>query len=170
MQIAQRLLLTERELSLALGPRLIGTAVDAGSQSPVVGEVLRAAASDSAYRRFNARVLVTDEERPVTISMLVLVFTDSSTAQRTFSSVAQAAHLRSQLDDVSVAVETVTAPSGLVSYWGFMQTDNLIEIVTLDTVDPKDISVAELRSLLTVAVQRIIQGRNAGNGTSNVPF
>ncbi|GAC1473241.1 MAG: hypothetical protein NVS2B16_04170 [Chloroflexota bacterium] len=163
---ARRLLLGERELALALGPRLLGAAEDTTLEAPVIGDVLRAVALDSAYRRYRGRVMVQDAERPVTISMLALVFDAATTAQRTFSNVAQAAHLRTQLDDVGVAVETVTAPSGLVSYWGYMHRDETIIILTLDTIDPGDISVADLRSLLTVAVQRLEQVRGSGNGAA----
>ena len=151
---ADRLLLTEQDIVRALGSDThVRAEADAGPSA--VGEVLRAAAVESAYRRFRGRLVVEDIERAVTISCLALVFDSEAVAESTFRQVAEAEHLRTRLEDVHVAVETVTAPSGLVSYWGYAHAGSVILVVTLDTVDPREVSVAELRSILSVLVSRL---------------
>ncbi|MGI8827032.1 MAG: hypothetical protein ACR2JC_15590 [Chloroflexota bacterium] len=152
---AERILPTDQEIAVALGPRVEMRADRDQSAPKGVGDVLRDAAIDSAYRRYRGRVLLADEERPVAVGALALLFDSSQTALRTFSQVAEAAHLRTQMGDASVAVETVTSRAGLVSYWGFLQTGDVIMIVTLDTVDPKEVSITDLRSLLTAAAHRL---------------
>ena len=151
---AERLLLTEQEIIRALGSDAYVRA-DAEAGPSAVGEVLRAAAVESAYRRFRGRIVVEDVERAITISCLALVFDSEAVTDRTFRQVAEAAHLRTRLNDVDVAVETVTAPSGLVSYWGYAEAGSVIVVVTLDTVDPREVSIAELRSILSVLVTRL---------------
>jgi hypothetical protein len=120
--------------------------------------VIQAAAKDSAFRRFTGEVALPDGERPVTVSAMALIFDSAALAARTFDRVAEAAHLRAKLDGCDVAVETVTSTGGLVSYWGYVHRDAALVVLTLDTLDPQHISVADLRSLTRVAADRLEAG------------
>ena len=155
---ASSLLLSEDDVRTALGAA-IGISASHGNwaQQPL-GEVLRAASIDSAYTRFTGGAVVEGEARPVAVGSMVLVFDGAETAERLFDQVGQAAHLRTEVEHVPVAVETVTAPSGLVSYWGFAHRGAIIAIVTLDTLDPQEVSMSEFRSLVMRAVERIDPG------------
>ncbi len=152
---AESLLLTPREVAAALGERaeILSTGTRAPEKS--IGDVIRAAASDSAYRHFRGVLNVGQIERPLAAGIMALVFDAEAKAERTFAQVAQAAHLRTELDGCHVAVETVTAPSGLVSYWGFVQRGVALVIVTIDTLDPQQVSVADLRSLVAATAARL---------------
>jgi hypothetical protein len=110
---------------------------------------------DSAFRRFTGQVEVDGHSSPVTAGVLVLVFDSPEKAQRTFSQVGQAAHLRTEVEGCNAAVETVTSSNALVSYWGFVQREDVITVLTLDTVDPQEISVADLRSLVIAVGRRL---------------
>lgn len=156
--MASRLLLTAGEVRAALGLQA-RVEVGAGASPPAPGEVLRAAATDSAYRRFTGTSSSGEVTHPLAVSILVLVFDAEDKALRTFSQVAQAAHLRAPVDGCDVAVETVTAPSGLISYWGFVHRAEVIEVITLDTLDPQQLSIADLRSLVTLAATKLIGSR-----------
>lgn len=153
--IADDLLLTIAEVRAALGPTVHVDVDSSASSSPAMGEVIRGAASDSSFRRFSGRAGAGGEERPLTVGMLTLVFDEPAKAGRTFDHVAQAAHLRAEVASCQVAVETVTAPSGLVSYWGYVHKAASIVIVTLDTVDPQLVSISDLRALVGLTAERL---------------
>lgn len=154
---ADALLLTVEEVAAALGPHaeVQVTGTQASAQS--IGDVVRAAARDSAYRHFRGVLTVGDSQRPLAAGIMALVFDVQPKAKRTFAQVAQAAHLRTELDGCNVAVETVTAPSGLVSYWGFVQRGVALVILTIDTLDPQHVSVADLRSLVAATASRLVR-------------
>jgi hypothetical protein len=65
-----------------------------------------------------------------------------------FDEVAKASHLRTSVDGTDVAVETVTASNGLVSYWSYLQRQKVLAIATVDTLDPARISMTEFRSVV----------------------
>ena len=153
---AENLLLTAADVREALGATVQvtpGATPDSGG----LGAVLQAAARSYAFRRFDGHSVGDDAERPLAVSSMALVFAPASVAETTFRNLAAAAHLSTEVDGVSVAVETVTAPNGLVSYWGFVQRDDAIVVVTLDTLDPQRISVADLRSLVGNVARRFEQ-------------
>jgi hypothetical protein len=112
-------------------------------------------AVDSAYRRFTGDVTSNGATRRLAVSVMALLFDSPEKVRHTYQQVADAAHLRTQIQGADVAVETVTAPSGLVSYWGYVFRDSVIVIVTLDTLDPQQVSIADLRSLMTVAARKL---------------
>lgn len=152
---AASLLLTQDDVRFALGSAIGITAAAGNWATQPLGEVLRAAAVDSAFTRYTGGAVVNGEDRPVAVGSMVLVFDGPETAARLFDQVGQAAHLRAEVEHVPVAVETVTAPSGLVSYWGFAHQGQVILIVTLDTLDPQEVSMSEFRSLVMRAVERM---------------
>jgi hypothetical protein len=86
---------------------------------------------------------------------MALIFDSKATATHTFDQVAAVAHLRAQLNGSDVAVETVTAPGGLISYWGFVHKDEAIVVLTLDTLDPQRVSVSDLRTLASATAKRL---------------
>ncbi|MBV9279157.1 MAG: hypothetical protein JOZ41_03665 [Chloroflexi bacterium] len=155
MLTARSLLPTEDEVRVALGPDVRLEPASSTAPAGGAGGVIKAAAADSAFRRFAGSLLQAPEPSPMAVSALALVFESAPMAMHTFTQVAEAAHLRVQLDGSSVAVETVTAPSGLVSYWGFVHRDRAIVVLTLDTVDPQRLSVGSLRSLASIAAKRL---------------
>lgn len=120
-----------------------------------IGNVVDRAASDAAYRSFGGHVILDEAQRPVAVGEMVLVFDVLEKATNTFSHVAEAAHLRTRLGGCEVAVETVTAASGLVSYWAFIHFQHVIAILTLDTVDPNDVSMTSFRSLVTLWLEKV---------------
>jgi hypothetical protein len=89
------------------------------------------------------------------VGALALVLPSQTVADETFARVAAAAHLRIALGECSVAVETVTAPTGLVSYWGYIHRDRVIVVLTLDTLDPQQVSMSDFRALVTRASSRV---------------
>ena len=151
---ADDLLLNQSEVQSALTLAAGFTEVRGPSRDSV-GDVLRSAAADSAYRQFRGQLILNEEPRPLTVSQLALVFESGVTAQRTFDQVAAAAHLRAEVDSCEVAVETVST-AGLVSYWGFVHRDRTILVLTLDTLDPQHVSVADLRGLVLGAAGRMV--------------
>jgi hypothetical protein len=158
---AATLLLTPQEVRDALS---IPVLVERGQYKRPpqnVGNIVRTAAADSAFEHFNGHLLLDDEEKPFAVSIMALVFDAAGKAEHTFQQVATAAHLRTQLDGCNVAVETATAPSGLVSYWGFVQRSNALVIVTLDTINPRVLSIADLRSLVTATARHLTESEES---------
>jgi hypothetical protein len=155
MTSATGLLIPVGDLEQALGP---GAELEPSKNSAAVGplgEVVSAAARDAAYRSFTGHVTLEGSSRPVTVGEMALVFDSEATALSTFDQVARAAHLRTRMSDSGVAVETVTATNGLVSYWGYVHRGNAIVVLTLDTVHPLDISMSTFRSLVLAGAERI---------------
>ncbi|MGI8968216.1 MAG: hypothetical protein ACR2GA_03835 [Chloroflexota bacterium] len=149
MTRASRFLLSARDVEQALGT---GAAADSAREHGAVqaiGSIVAAAARDAAYRSFNARIPVDDVYRPVAVGEMALLFDNLGTAENTFAQVAGAAHLRAKVGECKVAVETVTAVSGLVSYWAFLQLGPSIVVLTLDTMDPQEVSMTNFRALVT---------------------
>jgi hypothetical protein len=86
---------------------------------------------------------------------MILVFASADIASRTFDHVAQASHLRSELEGAQVAVETVPGANGLVSYWGYVQHGAVMAVLTLDTLAPQQVSMPEFRSLMSKSAERL---------------
>ncbi len=152
---AADLLVDSSEVRDALGPEVT---VEPGREHramTAIGGVVAAAASDAAYRSFGGYLVLAGARRPIAVGEMALVFDTPITAEQTFDHVASAAHLRTRVGDCNVAVETVTAPSGLVSYWGYLQRQDSIVVLTLDTLDPLTISMTTFRSLVTLGVSRL---------------
>lgn len=122
-----------------------------------IGEVLQAAAADSDYVRYAGSVADGDEERPVAVGCMILKFANTDLASRTFDHVAQASHLRSELEGAQVAVETVPGASGLVSYWGYVHRGPVMAVLTLDTLAPQQIAMPEFRTLLSKSAERLAE-------------
>lgn len=158
---AETLLLSASDVAGALGPRAQVAIAQAQSPAQSIGDVLRAAATDSAFRNFRGSLTADGVDHPLAAGILALVFDVPAKADRTFGQVAKAAHLRTQLEGANVAVETVTAPSGLVSYWGYVQRGAALVIVTLDTLDPQYVSIADLRSLVAATADRLAASSQA---------
>jgi hypothetical protein len=152
---ATRLLLGQEDIRSALGAHVRLSVSRVPGAAASIGSVVAAAARDSAYRSYTGTLTVEDTERPIAVGMMGLVFASTETAERTFTHVASAAHMRARVRDCNVAVETVTAPNGLVSYWGFLQRRESIVILTLDTMDPQIVSMTDFRSLVMAAAERI---------------
>lgn len=151
---AEDYLLTTEEVREALRQVVHVEDRPAGPQN-AIGEVLRAAAKDWSYRRFSGVLASDDGDMPFAVSLLVLVFASPAQAEQTFAQVAQAAHLRTEVDGCQAAVETVTAPGGMVSYWGFLHRGEVIMVLTLDSLSPQRLSMADLRSLVSLAARRL---------------
>jgi hypothetical protein len=143
------LLLGAGEVRDALGPGVFVEVGEANTPVQHLGTVLGAAAIASSYRSYSGRAAGDDLSIPIKIGLMSLVFADTAIAQRTFGQVANASHLRTKLGLIDVSVETVTASSGLVSYWGYLFLGRVLTIATLDTLDPTRISMTEFRSLVT---------------------
>jgi hypothetical protein len=156
-------LLTADEAQSALGDQI---RLHPGAQHEAVrsiGSIIAAAARDAAYRSFSGHLVLAGVERPVAIGQMVLVFDSEETAQRTFESVAQAAHLKTRLQDCQVAVETATT-SGLVSYWGYIFRGSSIVVLTLDTLDPQVLSMTSFRALVSTSADRLVRnGARSGH-------
>src|SRR5947209_1787632 len=114
---AAKLVPTRESLLQALGENVRLQVSKQPGSATSIGSVVAAAAEDSAYRSYSGTLRVEDADKPIAVGALALVFADAATSERTFSQVAAAAHLRTKLGECSVAVETVTAPNGLVIYW-----------------------------------------------------
>jgi hypothetical protein len=123
-----------------------------------IGSIIAAAASDAAYRSFAGQLVLASVERPVAVGQMVLVFESEEKAERTFTTVADAAHLRARLQDCQVAVET-SATSGLVSYWGYIFRGRTLVVLTLDTLDPQVLSMTSFRSLVSEAAERLVSAQ-----------
>jgi hypothetical protein len=152
---AGRLLPDAREIQLALGPTAFIEPRDVDGPASAQGEMIRAAAEDSAFGRFTGQVEREGQLAPLVISALALIFGSREWAETTFTHVAQAAHLKTTVEGCDVAVETVTSVSGLVSYWGYVHRGETIVILTLDTSDPQRVSIADLRSLVGIVAERL---------------
>jgi predicted DNA-binding transcriptional regulator YafY len=152
---AVALLPTAPLLERALGPNVDVVVSAASSPRQMVGEVLRAAAQDSAYRHFRGRSSDELGDTAFGITVLALVFDSDEKASRTFSAVAEAAHLRTRVGSADVAVETADGTNGLVSYWGFVRREQAIVVVTLDTLHPLRTSIADLRAMVLAVAERM---------------
>jgi len=152
---ADSLLLSVHEVRAALGSRVRLEPPKNGASSPHAGDFIKGAAADSAFRQFAGTIQVGEGTRPVSVSEMALIFDSKEKATHTFDQVAAVAHLRAQLNGSDVAVETVTAPSGLISYWGFVHKDEAIVVLTLDTLDPHRVSVSDLRTLASATAKRL---------------
>jgi len=137
---------------LALGPEA-RVEEDRSAAPSGLGEVLQAAAVDSAYRRFSGRF--GPDATPFAVAELALVFDSPDTAAKTFVHVAEAAHMRTQIEGADVAVETVTAANGMVSYWGYVHLGAIITVLTVDSLNPQQVSIAALRALVTQVAGRL---------------
>lgn len=155
---ASRLLVGQAEISAALGPSIYLEPSRQQRASSGVGEVLAAAARDVAYSGFSGYFHQESERSPVAVTELALVFDTQETAEKTFSHVAQAAHLSLPIGACQVAVETVTSAQGLVSYWGFAQHGRNLLVLTLDTINPQDVSMTMFRALMTLATD-LLEGQ-----------
>ena len=145
-------LLGQNDIARALGSEA-QVEEDRSPTPSALGQVLQAAAIDSAYRRFSGRY--GPEPTPFAVAELALVFDSAATAAKTFDHVAEAAHLRMHMEGADVAVETVTAANGMVSYWGYVHLGAIITVLTVDSLDPQQVSIASLRALVTQAVGRL---------------
>lgn len=152
---AEALLPSADEVRDALGSRVFVEEAGARSGAEVSGDVIKSAARDSAYRHFQGGLVGAGPEHPVAVNAMGLIFDTATRAERTFAEVAKAAHLKTQVDQCDVAVETVTGSSGLVSYWGYVQRGPALVILTVDTLDPQEVSIADLRSLVSVVTSRL---------------
>lgn len=148
------LLLNEEEIRTSVDSALYIRPAESGRLQPV-GEVLRSAAVDSAYARFDLVIAANGQERPVTVGDLVLIFDSDARARHTFAQVAEAAHLRTDVEGAQVAVETATAASGVVSYWGFVHRGAIIVVLTVDTLDPNEVSMSDFRQLVLRAADHL---------------
>jgi hypothetical protein len=152
---AETLLLSRAEIQSALGPGIHLNDSNRGSQVQALGSVIGAAAIDTAFRAVRGLYAGDGGEGVLAVGMMALVFDSEQRAATTFNSVGEAAHLRTKVGDSLVAVETVTAQSGLVSYWGYIQHGPAILVLTLDTLDPQRISMSDFRALVTHAAARL---------------
>jgi len=157
--VGRRLLPAAHDIERALGPNVRVEPVAENAAMQNIGAVAAAAAEDVAYRSFRGQIVFDDVGRQIAVGELALVFDRTAKAENTFARVADAAHLRIRLGASNVAVETVTAPNGLVSYWGYVQKDEVLLILTLDTLDPQDVSMTSFRALVTLGADRLENGR-----------
>jgi hypothetical protein len=144
----ENLLLSPEETREALGPGVFLEASRGTKRAEQLGTMLKAAAVSSAFRSYAGRAQHQDLELPVQIGLMALVLQSESAAKHMFDEVAKASHLRTSLDGTDVAVETVTASNGLVSYWSYLQRQSVLAIATVDTLDPARVSMTEFRSLV----------------------
>lgn len=152
---ADRLLLTHAEVQSALGPALhVDVSREPGAVQ-ALGNLVAAAAASSAYRSFSGHMATEGGRRPVSAAEMALVFDSPAKTEAVFERIGQAAHLRTKVGESSVAVETVTSAKGLVSYWGFIQLGHVIAVMTLDTLDPQDVSMSHFRQLVSAASARL---------------
>jgi hypothetical protein len=159
---AESLLPAIEQVQAALGTQVRVEPVRAPGGTPSPENILQAAARDSAFRRFAGRLLHGETKGPIAISAMALVFDSAPAAFRTFDRVAAAAHMRTKLDGSEVAVETVTSPNGLVSYWGYVYRGEAMVILTVDTLDPQRVSIGSLRSLAGHVAARLDRPATAG--------
>lgn len=155
---AAYLLLEESDVKRALGGDVVLHLSREHAAVRAIGNVVAQAAVDAAFRSFAGHALLEGAPRPIAVGEMVLMFDNAEKALKTFSVVAEAAHLRTRLGGSSVAVETITTPAGLVSYWGFVHYWRVIAVLTLDTVDPNEVSMTNFRSLVTRSAERVEAG------------
>jgi hypothetical protein len=151
------LLLTREDVQQALGPAVSIAQSKAHKAVDTIGSVVAVAARDAGYRSFSGHLTVNGAQRPLAVGQMALLFDQVPVAVRTFTQVAQAAHLRTRVGAADAAVETVTASTGLVSYWGYLHCQEAIIVLTLDTVDPQEVSMSTFRSLVIRAAERLEQ-------------
>ena len=152
---AARLLPGRDEIRTALGSAVDLQVSRQPGTARSIGSVIAAAARDSAFRSYAGSISIEGTDRPLAVGTMALVFHSEQAAESTFGQVAAAAHLRTRIGECNVAVETVTAASGLVSYWGYLYRRECLVIMTLDTVDPQKVSMTEFRALMTAEAERI---------------
>lgn len=151
---ARALLLDREDVVTALGGE-VNLLPTGELWTGAIGDVLQAAAADSDYVRYAGSVSDEGQERPIAVGCMVLLFGNEEVAARTFDTVAQASHLRSELAGAQVAVETVPGADGLVSYWGYVHRGRGLCVVALDTLAPQQIAMPEFRSLLNRSAERL---------------
>jgi hypothetical protein len=158
------LLLSSTEIQRALGPDVRLQDSSKRAQVHALGDVLGATAVETAFRSVSGVLESETGDVALAVATLALVFDSEDRASATFNSVGQVAHLRTKVGASMVAVETVTAPSGLVSYWGYVHHGQIMVIVTLDTLDPQKVSMTDFRAVVTLTADRIERqvGRPAG--------
>jgi hypothetical protein len=149
------LLLSSTEIQRALGPEVRLHDSSKRAQVQALGDVLGATAVETAFRSVSGVLESETGDVALAVATLALVFDTEDRASATFNSVGQVAHLRTRVGASMVAVETVTAPSGLVSYWGYVHHGQIMVIVTLDTLDPQKISMTDFRAVVTLTADRI---------------
>lgn len=161
---ADTLLLSSTEIQRALGPEVRLHDSSGSNQVQALGDVLGATAIETAFRSVTGVLHSEAGDVALAVAALALCFDSEERASATFNSVGQVAHLRTKVGTSMVAVETVTAPSGLVSYWGYVHYGQVLMIVTLDTLDPQKISMSDFRAVVTLTADRI--ERQVGRPTS----
>jgi hypothetical protein len=149
------LLLSTAEIQRALGPEVHLADSSKRAQVQALGDVLGATAIETAFRSVSGVLHSETGDIALAVATLALVFDSDERASATFNSVGQVAHLRTKVGSSMVAVETVTAPSGLVSYWGYVHHGHVMVIVTLDTLDPQRISMTDFRAVVTLTADRL---------------
>jgi hypothetical protein len=152
---ADSLLLSTAEIQRALGPEVHLTESSKSAQVQALGDVLGATAVETAFRSVSGVLHSEIGDIALAVATLALLFDTEERASATFNSVGQVAHLRTRVGASMVAVETVTAPTGLVSYWGYVHHARVMVLVTLDTLDPQRISMTEFRAVVTLTVDRL---------------
>lgn len=149
------LLLSSTEIQRALGPEVQLADSSKPAQVQALGDVLGATAIETAFRAVTGTLHTETVDIALAVATLALVFDTEERASATFNNVGEVAHLRTKVADSMVAVETVTAPSGLVSYWGYVHHGHVMVVVTLDTLDPQYISMTEFRTVVTLTANRL---------------
>ncbi|HLJ68182.1 MAG TPA: hypothetical protein VKX16_12565 [Chloroflexota bacterium] len=151
------LLLDRAAVSSALGDRARLDPDRDPSAPPAhrLGSLVSAAALKSAYRTFSGFAQVDEAPTPLAVSEMALLFGSPERSANMFAQIAHAAHLRTTVAGIDVAVETVTSPAGLASYWGFLQRGDGLIILTLDTMSPEEISLSDFRLLVAAAADRM---------------
>ncbi len=152
---ADSLLLSTHEIQRALGPEVRLHDSSKSAQVQALGDVLGATAIETAFRSVSGVLQSETGDVALAVATLALYFDSEERASATFNSVGQVAHLRTKVGASMVAVETVTASSGLVSYWGYVHYGPALMIVTLDTLDPQKISMTDFRAVVTLTADRI---------------
>lgn len=152
---ADSLLLSSNEIQRALGPEVRLHDSSKTAQVQALSDVLGATAIETAFRSVSGVLQSETGDVALAVATLALWFDSEERASSTFNSVGQVAHLRTKVGESMVAVETVTAPSGLVSYWGYVHYGQVLMIVTLDTLDPQKISMSDFRAVVTLTSDRM---------------
>jgi hypothetical protein len=149
------LLPSANEIQRALGPEVHLADSSKPANVQALGDVLGVTAIETAFRSVSGVLHSEASDVALAVATLALVFDTEERAFATFNSVGQVAHLRTKVGASMVAVETVTAPSGLVSYWGYIHHAQVMVVVTLDTLDPQRISMTEFRAVVTLTADRL---------------
>jgi hypothetical protein len=149
------LLPSANEIQRALGPEVHLADSSKPANVQALGDVLGVTAIETAFRSVSGVLHSEAGDVALAVATLALVFDTEERAFATFNSVGQVAHLRTKVGASMVAVETVTAPSGLVSYWGYVHHAQVMVVVTLDALDPQRISMTEFRAVVTLTADRL---------------